>query len=128
MIIIGALFILLSGVAEAIMDKLQFHFHESVFSNMKSTNWWNPYKSWKNKWKNGDKSQGEKFLFSSTLFVFTTDAWHFFKFVRNLLLFTCWIPVIFLLDSIWHTLLTVALYRILYGVGFYFTYNKFTVK
>ena len=31
---------------------------------------------WRNKWKNGIKIQGEKFPFSSTLFVFLTDRWH----------------------------------------------------
>ena len=39
---------------------------------------WHKNKSWQNKWKNGDKSQGEKFWLSSTFFVAQTDAWHLF--------------------------------------------------
>jgi hypothetical protein len=73
---------ILFGLFEAVMDKLQFHYKRSIFKNYQST-WWDPKNSWKNKWKNGDKEQGERFLFSSTVFVFVTDAWHFFKFLRN---------------------------------------------
>ena len=43
------------------------------------SDWWNPQKSWKFKWKNGDPKQGEKFWLSSTWLVWTTDAWHLFK-------------------------------------------------
>lgn len=32
--------------------------------------------SWRNKWKNGDPKQGEKFPFSSTILVMFTDRWH----------------------------------------------------
>ena len=39
---------------------------------------WHKNKSWQNKWKNGDKSQGEKFFGSSRWFVAQTDAWHLF--------------------------------------------------
>jgi hypothetical protein len=74
---------ILFGLFEAVMDKLQFHYKRSIFKNYQST-WWDPKNSWKNKWKNGDKEQGERFLFSSTIFVFVTDAWHFFKFLRNI--------------------------------------------
>jgi hypothetical protein len=60
------------------MDKLSFHFDESVFKNFA---WLDPNKSWKNKWKNGDPKQGERFWLSSTLLVATTDLWHFAKLV-----------------------------------------------
>lgn len=39
--------------------------------NMKDT--------WKNKWKNGDVKQGERFLGSSTFLVWLTDFFHFIK-------------------------------------------------
>lgn len=51
----------IAAILKAYMDYLQF-------SNIDS---------WRNKWKNGDKSQGEKFPFSSTILVFLTDRWHF---------------------------------------------------
>ena len=39
---------------------------------------WHKNKSWQNKWKNGDKKQGEKIFGSSRWFVLFTDAWHLF--------------------------------------------------
>jgi hypothetical protein len=77
-----------AGIFKAVMDTLQFHFFKSVFASkakepsqaIMEDRFWNPELSWENKWKNGDKAQGEKFLGSSTVFVFTTDAWHLFQF------------------------------------------------
>lgn len=82
MILIGLLLMIISGVANAVMDKIQFHFHDSIFRNMGSWEFWNPEVSWSNKWKDGCKDKGERFFLSSTVLVFTTDAWHLFKFVR----------------------------------------------
>lgn len=46
--------------------------------------WWNPEISWKNKYKNGDKSQGATFFGSRTFLVGTTDAYHAARSLRNL--------------------------------------------
>jgi hypothetical protein len=70
-----------AGVCNAIMDMLDFHYDISIFKNWTNQQWLNPAISWKNKWKNGDPDQGEKFLGSSTVFVFLTDFWHFTKFL-----------------------------------------------
>lgn len=69
---------MLVGVVNAVMDTLRDKFKESVFSSW-NENFWNPLKSWKNKWKNGDPAQGERFPLSSTALVFLTDAWHLSK-------------------------------------------------
>lgn len=37
--------------------------------------------SWRNKYKNGDPKQGERFWGSTTVFVMFTDAWHLFTFL-----------------------------------------------
>lgn len=73
------------GTTKAIQDKLQFHFDNSIFSKL--GNFWNPQQSWKNKWKNGNKEEGEKFFLSSTLLVSLTDAWHLFGLIRNFSIF-----------------------------------------
>lgn len=70
--------LIISAFTKSIMDTLQFHFDNSIFSHLKHL-WWNPLTSWKNKWKNGDPSQGERFWGSSRWFVRFTDAWHFFQ-------------------------------------------------
>lgn len=64
------------------MDTIQFHHKESIFFKIKGpfwNLWFNPSESWKLKWKNGDPFQGERFPGSSTIFVWITDAWHFFQ-------------------------------------------------
>lgn len=75
---ISLIFLFVAGIFKAIIDTLQFHFETSIFKNF-NQKWWNPSISWKNKWKNGDPKQGERFLGSSTIFVSLTDAWHFFQ-------------------------------------------------
>lgn len=69
----------LSGFAKAICDlsedgKLKFY---------KKTYWIKAF-SWQNKYKNGDKKQGEKFFGSSRWFVMFTDAWHLFGIIERI--------------------------------------------
>lgn len=71
-----ALCLFISGAGDGLMDYLQFHYDGP-------NDWLNPDLSWRRKWKNGDKAQGERFPGSSTVFVGFTDAWHGLKMVRN---------------------------------------------
>ena len=74
--------LIISAFSKSIMDAIQFHHKESIFSKIKGpfwNLWFNPSESWKLKWKNGDPFQGERFPGSSTIFVWITDAWHFFQ-------------------------------------------------
>jgi len=74
------LMIVCASAANAVMDTPSFRYNKSVFSLFTNfQHWLDPRISWKNKWKNGDPAQGEAFILSSTAFVTTTDAWHFFK-------------------------------------------------
>lgn len=72
---------IIAGYANAVMDMLAHHYSTSKFSLKKNQQYWNPKLSWRNKWKNGDPEQGERFFLSSSLLVFTTDAWHFYKWI-----------------------------------------------
>jgi hypothetical protein len=81
------LFFIIAAVSESIMDTLQFHYYNSIFKSFKNELFWNPEISWKNKYKNGNPLDGERFLFSKTLFVGLTDGWHLFKLIRNFSLF-----------------------------------------
>jgi hypothetical protein len=109
-VIVTLLLVAVSGLAKAVQDTLTFHFSSSVFKNLPA---WNPILSWKNKWKNGDPLQGERFWGSSTVFVFVTDAWHLAQFFRINLLFA---SMIFLpIDNI---LYTVLIARVLFSVSF----------
>jgi len=97
-VIIGILSIL-AGFSNSIMDTIKFHYHNSIFSKMKEGFWktWFDPNSWKLKWKyvNGERIKlerapwyylwiynpgyKERFIYSSTLFVGATNAWHFFQ-------------------------------------------------
>ena len=75
-----------AGIAKAVSDKITFHFEQSIFANRESF-FWEQEISWRNKWKNGNKSEGEAFPFSSTFFVWVTDAWHLFNAIRGVCYF-----------------------------------------
>ena len=112
--ILGLIMISLSAISESIMDKIQFHYDKSIFSTEKYNQlFWNPIESWKNKWK--DDLKTEKFLGSSTIFVFTTDAWHLFKFFKNTFLFIG-LPLL-CLGGI-NIILSVIIARVLYCLTF----------
>lgn len=80
-IILIGVSLIIAGIGKAVMDTLQFHFSSSVFKKLKGNYFWDPSISWKNKYKNKDPKQGEAFPGSTTIFVFVTDAWHFFQFL-----------------------------------------------
>lgn len=96
---IGAaiILILICGIAAGFKDRLQFH-----FNTLKPVRWilwvvdrltskrpvffteqfWNPELSWKNKYRNRDPGQGEKFRHSTTLLVWLTDGYHLLQFFQ----------------------------------------------
>lgn len=81
-VVIALLCLALAGVANGICDSLVFHYPKTGFE--KGDTFWNPYISWKNKYKDGDVNQGPKFPGSTTVFVSLTDAWHLFKMLQLL--------------------------------------------
>jgi hypothetical protein len=72
----------LAAVCNAVMDVLAFKFKTSVFKNM-NPNYWNPAKSWRNKYKQKMPFKGPAFIGSTTFLSFLTDAWHLFQFLSN---------------------------------------------
>jgi hypothetical protein len=78
---ITILFSILAGIFNASMDVVSFRWEKSFFFKRlnKYSQFFDPKVSWKNKYKNGDHEQGERFPFSTTVFVFLTDWWHLAK-------------------------------------------------
>jgi len=121
--------IFFAGVFNAIMDKIQFHWSKSVFDNIedkKIRKWCDPKISHKNKWKNGNKEEGEVFLGSSTVFVFVTDLWHFCQF----LMLTCIMLAIVLYGNYFslYFLIDFVILRIIFSIGFTIFWDKFLNK
>ncbi len=63
---------------------------------------WNNETAWKNKWRNGDPSEGERFWGSSHIFASCTDGWHvvklfwIFHFIAAIVLYSPILPSILL--------------------------------
>jgi hypothetical protein len=83
--IIAALLVI-SAIAKAVQDKIQFHFDKSIFRFLPHS-WWKPSVSNKNK-NTWSKNQFITWCLKTWL-VAITDAWHFFGFLRDFSLFLC---------------------------------------
>lgn len=84
LIISLSILIVIASISKSIMDTVNFKFKDSIFSKIKSEklkNWFNQTDSWKNKYKDRDPSKGPAFIGSTTIFVWITDAWHFFQMI-----------------------------------------------
>lgn len=133
-LIISIIFIAVAGMSEAIMDKVQFHWHKSIFPynpRRYPESFWNPYHSWKNKYSDNTYST-PKFPGSTSIFVFATDAWHLFKFIRNLStsisIMTALISMSYYslgLNPIIGSILLTSILRVIYGISFTVFFNKF---
>lgn len=77
----------LSGMLDGTIESINYHYDNGFKPQAADANdqFWNPELSWKNKYKNGDPSQGPKFFGSTSAFVFTTDAYHALRTSRNVL-------------------------------------------
>jgi hypothetical protein len=122
-LLIIALLVVIAAASKAIQDKISFHFYTSDFSSW--GDWWNPAVSWKFKWKPEPLLAGklvERFPGSSTVFAFTSDAWHFFQMVEA----SCWqFSISFLLFPLWwQILLSFLAIKVLHNFGFELLFRK----
>lgn len=124
--LIGIVLVIFSSICESVMDTLQFHYERSVFLKKQNQKFWNPNISWKNKYKKDLKTP--KFIGSTTIFVFTTDAWHLYKFFRNLLIFIGLPLIAFTAINVFNLILAIFLARVLFGLFFTHYLYKYSNK
>jgi hypothetical protein len=118
LIILAIIFATISGIAKAICD-----LSEEDRIKFKPKTFWIKSISWKNKWKDGDKSQGEKFWGSSRWFVSFTDAWHLFGLVERISLATAFTLIgLLIAKNIWFIFLTLGCY-IIFALSFHVFYT-----
>lgn len=125
LILTSSIFIILSGIFNAAMDITAHKYKQSIFSI------YNKYKffsedSWKNKYKNYNKDDGERFFGSTTFLVFLTDFWHFCQFMWiNFMILGCLLyqPNIFNDNNIIDIILYFLYTRIIYLISFNLFYN-----
>lgn len=75
------LLILISGLANGLMDLISYKWDVVPDWMRKRASYWNPEYSWRNKWEFNymDEIIGERFWLSSTALVWLTDGWHLMK-------------------------------------------------
>lgn len=122
-----------AGASEAVMDKIQFHWHKSIFNydpKRYPEIFWNPYHSWKNKYADSTWTT-PKFPGSTSIFVALTDAWHLFKSIRTALIFiSILLSMISMyvykldIDVVWWSIIVTSTLRIVYGLSFTLFYRK----
>jgi len=128
-ILLICLFIIIAGISKSIMDTVDFHFNQSIFNNIKNKkwrNWFNESEGWKNKYKDRDPKKGPAFPGSTTIFVFITDAWHFFQMIMLSSLFismTLCLTISLSLQWYWFILIFFAL-KSLMTLTFELFYSK----
>lgn len=108
------LFIFIASLCDAIMDRVKNTFNTSIFYKYKDNLWINPSLAWKNKWKNGNPNEGERFFGSSTFLVWTTDLWHFIKF----LFLSCIMISIISYKTIINPFIDLILFYLLFTISF----------
>lgn len=128
-VIVTIILLICSFVSKAVKDTLVHHFGISIFRNL-NPRLWDASLSGSNKWKNGDKSQGERFFLSSTLLVWWTDWWHRFDILQSTFLqiaLTMWITIA--LSFSWYYGIGVfAAIKIVCDCTFHFPYTYFFIK
>lgn len=114
----------LSGSSDGAAETLRDHYKEFKlrFPNA-NDQFWNPDISWKNKYKNGDYTQGPKFPFSTNALVWTTDGFHLMRASKNTLMVTTIILHTREKKSFKNHLINTLLHTAAYHAGFNFTHK-----
>ena len=124
---ISIIFLCLAGIMNAVMDTILFRYEQSIFNSRVWRQWANPIVSWRNKWKDGKKELGEAFPGSSTIFVWTTDLWHFAQsmmisfFVIGALSYS---PICTLFGDTAGLLIDFAILKIAFSISFEICWSK----
>jgi hypothetical protein len=118
---LGLVLLCLGGLFEAVMDKINFHYDNSIFANLQNQQFYNPRLSWRNKYK--PNQLVPKYPGSTTIFVALTDAWHSAKLLMHLFTFSgCFLIAISFTD--WRIILAAFVTgRILFGIVFELTFK-----
>ena len=114
----------LSGSFDATAEvlKINYSYFDKVFPGA-NPEFWNPKESAGNKWKNGDRKQGERFLFSSTALVWTTDGYHLTRMLRNCTMVAALTINIGDKKPLKQYLIEAVIYYFAYTAGFNLAYN-----
>jgi len=109
----------IAGMFNAIMD-LCNRFDQTIFSKYPNLRTFiDSSNSWRNKYKNGDPSQGPKFFLSNKALVFLTDMWHLCK---TLMIISLSLAIVFYVP-IYAWYIDAFIFWTLFGTSFTFFYD-----
>lgn len=120
---ISCLFV--AGAMEGTAETLKWHYHkfERVHPNA-NADYFDPSRSWVNKYQNGDPLQGPKHFGSTTFLVWTTDGYHLARTMRSTLILSAILTAPDLKGQRWWVYLAkAAMYTAAYTAGFHLTYT-----
>ena len=116
-----------SGASSGLHETILHHYPQfkSKFPEA-NDQYWNPDISWKNKYANGNNADGPKFPGSTTVFVFTTDAYHFTNSIHRWTLFSAGLTIgIGEKRPWWHYAIDTAVSFVSYSIGFHAVYSVY---
>lgn len=125
MLYFSIIFWIIKIISDAAIDTLSFKYNKSIFSHLNSE-FWNPKRSYRNKFKNKMPFKGSAYFGSQTIFAFLTDGFHLLRFISYT---SAILSAIFLMESgkfdIWYEyILLIILGKITYDYIFFFFYRK----
>lgn len=120
--------VFVAGASKGFNETLQFHwsYFRKKFPNANPM-WFNPAVSWRNKYKNGNRLEGEKFPLSTSVLVAFTDQYHLNTFINRL----AWTSTVVIKigegkKPLKHYLLDILYYTVCHQAGFALTYYPFS--
>jgi hypothetical protein len=126
-ILTGSL-VFVAGASKGFNETLQFHwsYFRKKFPNANPM-WFNPAVSWRNKYKNGNRLEGEKFPLSTSVLVAFTDQYHLNTFINRL----AWTSTVVIKigegkKPLKHYLLDMLYYTACHQAGFALMYYPFS--
>lgn len=124
-IITGGL-ITVSGAAKGFNETLMYHYKDfrRAFPDA-NHQWFNPAISWKNKYKDRDRTKGEAFPFSKSLLVAFTDQYHLNNFIHRGAMGAAIVIKIGEKQKFTYYLIDFLYYTFCYQLGFATTYYPF---
>jgi hypothetical protein len=119
----------MAGMADGVAETLQFHY--SAFAQKCSSctdQYWNPEVSWNNKYADSEEPR-QRFIGSTTVLVWMTDAYHLFRSLTTWCLVAGWLVTCMVFLRLWielhyWSLLACAVgYWAAKAVGFHLVYT-----
>jgi len=107
----------LATVANATSDEIRFHWSRLFAHWFKrgsnAEKWFNPSKSWENKYISQNKIL--RYLFSTTL-VFLTDFWHLLKSITLTSVLLIFLLLVFPDEKWWAYIIGLVIFKVLWGL------------